>query len=87
MTITSESLPESLRQAATTDPMGALALVSLDEMVERYVARVLEHTNGNHTQAAAILGISRRTLHRMAERKRSAPGSTDSDTKSQGDHI
>ncbi len=43
----------------------------LDEMVDRYVARVLEHTGGNHTQAARILGISRRTLHRMAARKRS----------------
>jgi DNA-binding NtrC family response regulator len=39
-------------------------------MIDRYVERVLDHTGGNLTQAASILGISRRTLHRMAARKR-----------------
>jgi DNA-binding NtrC family response regulator len=37
---------------------------SLDEMVEGYVMRVLEHTQGNVSKAALILGISRRTLQR-----------------------
>ncbi|MBI1799380.1 MAG: helix-turn-helix domain-containing protein [Candidatus Eisenbacteria bacterium] len=32
--------------------------------------RVLQHTGNNRTAAARILGISRRTLHRMKERKR-----------------
>jgi DNA-binding NtrC family response regulator len=82
--ITAESLPESLRKAPPTDPMGAIAFVPLDEMIDHYVARVLEHTGGNHTQAARILGISRRTLHRMEARKRS--GTQDSsDTLSHGD--
>jgi DNA-binding NtrC family response regulator len=72
--ITTESLPESIRQAQTLDPMRTLGFVSLDEMIEHYVARVLEHTGGNHTQAARILGISRRTLHRMEARKRTSPG-------------
>jgi DNA-binding NtrC family response regulator len=69
--ITSESLPEPVRLSTTTvDPTAAVGFVPLDEMIDRYVSRVLEHTGGNHTQAARILGISRRTLHRMAARKR-----------------
>jgi DNA-binding NtrC family response regulator len=42
----------------------------LDEVIARYVARVLEHTEGNHTRAAGILGVSRRTLHRWAAQRR-----------------
>jgi len=72
--ITSESLPELLRQPHPVDPLGTMGFVPLDRMIEHYVARVLEHTAGNHTQAARILGISRRTLHRMAARKRSEAG-------------
>ena len=47
-------------------------------MIEDYVHRVLEHTSGNRTRAAQILGISRRTLHRMDERRRRSDG-TESD--------
>jgi DNA-binding NtrC family response regulator len=43
---------------------------TLDEVIQHYVARVLEHTRGNRTRAAQILGISRRTILRMAERRR-----------------
>jgi len=32
---------------------------------------VLKHTGGNRSEAARILGLSRRTLHRMEERRRS----------------
>ncbi len=82
--ITSESLPESVRQAPVADPLRGVLLVPLEEMIDRYVARVLEHTGGNHTQAARILGISRRTLHRMAARKRSS--SSNRDNVSREDH-
>ncbi len=75
---------ESLR---LDEPADATSLVTLDKMVERYVDRVLEHTGGNYTQAATILGISRRTLHRMAARKRSAPDEANSDTKSHSGQI
>jgi DNA-binding NtrC family response regulator len=37
----------------------------LTELERRYFARVLDHTGGNKTEAAAILGIDRRTLQRM----------------------
>jgi len=42
----------------------------LEELIERHVALVLDHTAGNVSAAARILQVSRRTLHRMAERRR-----------------
>jgi len=74
--ITPDTLPPRL-DAATSEPAVpsvASGLVPLDAVVERYVDQVLEHTHGNHTRAALILGISRRTLHRMAARKRRSEG-------------
>jgi DNA-binding NtrC family response regulator len=63
--ITPDSLPPRLHgHSAEPD------YLPLDAMVARYIERVLEHTNGNRTRAAQILGISRRTLHRMDERRR-----------------
>jgi DNA-binding NtrC family response regulator len=72
--------PESLPPRFMAGPEGPAVLPAgsesefenLDDHIERYVMRVLEHTGGNRSRAAEILGISRRTLHRMAERKRSA---------------
>jgi two-component system response regulator HydG len=43
---------------------------SLDEVIRHYVQEVLSDAGGNQTRAAKILGISRRTLHRMAARER-----------------
>jgi DNA-binding NtrC family response regulator len=43
----------------------ALALqLTLTELDDRYITRVLEATNGNKARAAKILGINRRTLYR-----------------------
>jgi len=67
--ITPESLAPGIRPPATG---GTGELPTLDEMVERYVAQVLRQTGGNRTSAARILGISRRTLQRMEERRREA---------------
>jgi hypothetical protein len=39
-------------------------LVTVDELVHRYVRFVLRHAHGNKTAAAAILGFDRRTLNR-----------------------
>ncbi len=50
--------------------VSASSVPTLDEVVERHVAHVLALTRGNRTRAARLLGISRRTLHRMAERER-----------------
>ncbi len=68
--ISAETLPPMIQQGTASDPARSGALVSLDELTDRYVQRVLEHTEGNFTKAAKILGISRRTLHRMSARKR-----------------
>jgi DNA-binding NtrC family response regulator len=43
-------------------------LPSLEEVERRYLVYVLEAVGGNRTRAAAVLGIDRRTLYRMAER-------------------
>jgi DNA-binding NtrC family response regulator len=43
-------------------------LVSLEEVERRYILKVLEATGGNKTQAAQILGMDRRTLHRKCDR-------------------
>jgi DNA-binding NtrC family response regulator len=52
-------------------------LVTLKEKMEQYVLEVLSHTGGNLTQAARILDISRRTIQRMAARRRTQPESGD----------
>jgi len=65
--ITPESLAPSIRPPSAS---GTRELPKLDEVVERYVSQVLRQTGGNRTLAAKILGISRRTLQRMEERRR-----------------
>lgn len=42
-------------------------LPSLEELDNRYIARVLAHTKGNMSAAAKILGIDRKTLYRKRE--------------------
>ena len=68
--ITLDSLPTQV-QGGTPRPFSQFP--PLDEMIDRYVNQVLQHTGGNRTEAARILGLSRRTLHRMEERKRQKP--------------
>ena len=74
--ITPDVLPPRLREEAASapDPVDA-PWVTLDTMIRRYIDQVLEHTGGNRSRAAQLLGISRRTLQRMAERKRRAESS------------
>src|SRR5262245_10007079 len=58
------------------DP-GGLAARALDGdwpspavLSRRYIDRALEHTRGNKTRAADLLGIDRRTLNRILARER-----------------
>jgi len=67
--------PDALPPRVIAATLQVSEFVPLDAMIERYVQEVIEHTGGNRTRAAQILGISRRTLHRMAERKRKTDSS------------
>jgi DNA-binding NtrC family response regulator len=67
-----DDLPTSLRRTNPT-------VVNIDEeagwptlatIERRYIDRVLQHTGGNKTRAAEILGIDRRTLSRLFARER-----------------
>jgi Fis family transcriptional regulator len=43
---------------------------TLAVLSRRYIGRALEHTGGNKTRAADLLGIDRRTLNRILARER-----------------
>jgi len=62
-----EDLPARIRETdiigdATAD--AAHRHLSLKELERRYILEVLREVDGNKSRAAAILGISRRTIHR-----------------------
>ena len=58
-------MPEGASSADTTGLTGDLPV--LEDLVNRYIARVLAHTKGNMSAAAKILGIDRKTLYRKRE--------------------
>jgi DNA-binding NtrC family response regulator len=59
-----EDLPAKLQGPAPTSDV----FPSLDEMEKRHLQLALKKTAGNRRQAAMLLGVSRRTLYRMAKR-------------------
>lgn len=78
-TVLLEHLPPGLRQPLPIEdfstsrkqnagvPHGVLSphvLIPLAEVEQRYIRYVLKHVHGNKRQAAALLGIGRRTLYR-----------------------
>jgi DNA-binding NtrC family response regulator len=70
-----EDLPPELQSAevrAVADRSSLAALFddlpTLDELGRRYLLHVLAVVGGSRTRAAAVMGIDRRTLYRMAER-------------------
>jgi Nif-specific regulatory protein len=77
-------LLSDLRLPGTTDPADTHErsspavdrtdhpLVSLAELEQQHIERVLDHTGGNKSQAAKILGIERSTLDRKLKRYESA---------------
>ncbi|MEP7029238.1 MAG: helix-turn-helix domain-containing protein, partial [Candidatus Eisenbacteria bacterium] len=73
--VTVDDLPPEVRGAparpapviAGQGPDPAL-LETLEEVERLHVLRVLEAVRGNRDEAAKVLGISRRTLSRMAQR-------------------
>jgi DNA-binding NtrC family response regulator len=69
--IVPDDLPERVRTHKRSDALLAsddpAALVPLEVVEQRYVARVLEATGGNKTLAARILGVDRKTLYRKLD--------------------
>jgi two-component system response regulator AtoC len=70
--LTVEDLPERIRDYKSMDltipGVGALEVLTMDEVERRYVIRVLAQLHGNKTMAADLLGVDRRTLYRKLER-------------------
>jgi two-component system response regulator HydG len=62
--------------APTTD-----VTMSLDELEQRHIERVLRAVNGNRTAAARVLGIDRSTLYRRMQRIASDDAFRDSPSK------
>ena len=67
--IMAEDLPDELR-----DPVAPSSedvppdRPTLNELKRRYIRRVFDESGGNVTQAAAVLGVDRRSLYRMLQR-------------------
>ncbi|MFP4014609.1 MAG: sigma-54-dependent transcriptional regulator [Chitinispirillaceae bacterium] len=72
-----ENLPARMRNHGSVSGQSASVVdtllnrknefLPLEEIERRYIKRVLEYVGGNKKQAAAILGIGRRTLYRKFE--------------------
>ena len=66
--ITIEDLPATLvdtpPESAVMTALSPDELITIDEMTQRYVRKVLAMSNGNKTHAAKVLGIDRRSLYR-----------------------
>jgi len=63
-----EDLPQSMRvNQPSTDPAEIVPGTSLAEMERELIRRTLEHTGGNRTHSASLLGIGVRTLQRKIQ--------------------
>lgn len=62
--ITPEDLPENIRTTTVQDQARARGWDTLQNLEKNYILRVLEAHHQDHSQAAAVLGIHRKTLLR-----------------------
>ena len=68
-TIRPEHLPSFLHEGrGNLVEVGASRAMTLRELQERYITRILEETGGDPEKAARILGVHPRTLRRRAQR-------------------
>ncbi|MSV32912.1 MAG: sigma-54-dependent Fis family transcriptional regulator, partial [Bryobacterales bacterium] len=51
--------------ALVTAPPAGVELLSLELLNQRHARAVLEHFDGNKSQAAKVLGVTRSTLYRL----------------------
>jgi transcriptional regulator with PAS, ATPase and Fis domain len=63
-----EDLPEGIRATTVQDNARARGWATLEDMEKDYILRVLEAHHQDYDQAAAILGIHRKTLLRKLRR-------------------
>ena len=79
--IAAADLPERIRNHKTHYTLlpseDRKDLVTLDEIERRYILRVLKAVGGSRTEAAAVLGLDRKTLYRKLDRYGVASGSAD----------
>ena len=68
MYLNAQKVSQCLSQRVVVSADNAEELVTLEELGQRYLKRVLTLLAGNKTRAAKILGVDRRTLYRMLER-------------------
>src|SRR6516162_3589908 len=68
--LVSDGVPDSGPVPAGTAPVLDADWPTLAVLSRRYIDRALEHTRGNKTRAADLLGIDRRTLNRILARER-----------------
>jgi two-component system, NtrC family, response regulator HydG len=69
--VTTEDLPETVRQRKSEGPALTVALgTSMDEVEKQMIFKTLDFTGGNKTEAAKALGISLKTLHNKLNRFR-----------------
>jgi DNA-binding NtrC family response regulator len=64
-----DDLPPEIGSGARPAPTLPADRMTLDEVKRWYVSRVLEETGGNKLRAAELLGIDRKTLGRILERR------------------
>ena len=73
-TVRPEDLPRQLAANATSGtPFTLRAGLSLARVEAELIRRTLAHTGGSRTEAAKVLGISRRALHYKLDRHRFVP--------------
>jgi DNA-binding NtrC family response regulator len=69
-----ESLPRVLRDALSARGEGGGEMPTLAEVEQEHILKVIEHTEGNRSHAARILGISRQSLIERLKRIATARG-------------
>ncbi|HGE69812.1 TPA: sigma-54-dependent Fis family transcriptional regulator [Candidatus Poribacteria bacterium] len=64
-----EDLPENIKNITTSEiKSSSFAVMSIDDIEKEAIKKAMIATNGNKTQAAEILGMGLRTLHRKIKK-------------------
>ncbi len=67
-TLKVEDLPENIRNTTISDIQSPTTVMSIDDLEKEAIKKAMIATNGNKTQAAEILGMGLRTLHRKIKK-------------------